>query len=199
MAELPPPAYALSRLLFAAEPRAPPNNEEYDLRNNPKLKVRKRDLFVKTCRFRQRFAPLAVSGIGYRVLSELAMSSVSSKHMTSAHLSNYLRANRKRLGLSQAEVAFLLGAETGETVCRHERFAREPSLETALAYEAIYQRPTRELFAGLYQSVEQEVAARAKAFISRTHFEKPDRQSGHRRQTLTDIAARLYNKSQNGS
>jgi len=119
--------------------------------------------------------------------------------MTSAHLSNYLRANRKRLGLSQAEVAFLLGAETGEMVCRHERFAREPGLETALAYEAIYQRPSRELFAGLYQSIEREVAARAKSLTAQTHFQNPDRQNGHKRQTLTDIAARLYNKSQNGS
>jgi len=119
--------------------------------------------------------------------------------MTSLPLPNYLRANRKRLALCQAEVAFLLGSETGETVCRHERFAREPSLETALTYEAIYQRPARELFAGLYQKIEEELAIRAKTLTSRTDLRKPNRQSAHRRQTLTDIANRESDKSQNVS
>src|SRR6058998_2773242 len=90
------------------------------------------------------------------------MSSFISKHMTSPRLPNYLRANRKRLALSQNEVAFLLGTQSGAKVCRYERFVREPSLETAFAFEAIFQRSARELFGGLYQKIEKEVAARAK-------------------------------------
>ena len=82
--------------------------------------------------------------------------------MTSSQLPNYLRANRKRLGLSQDEVAFLLGTQSGAKVCRYERFKRAPALETAFAFEAIFRRPARELFCGLYQKIEQEVAARAK-------------------------------------
>src|SRR6266576_3035165 len=111
--------------------------------------------------------------------------------MTSHQLKNYLRANRKRLALFQEEVAFLLGTETGESVCRHERFAREPSLAVALAYEAIYQRPARELFAGLYQKIEKEVATRAKTLNDRTSLKKPTRQSARKIQMLTDIAVRL--------
>jgi transcriptional regulator with XRE-family HTH domain len=82
-----------------------------------------------------------------------------------ASLSNYLRTNRKRLALSQEEVAFLLGMNgltKDEQVNRHENFARKPNLETALAYEAIYGKPVRELFAGMYEQVEQEVANRAR-------------------------------------
>ena len=82
--------------------------------------------------------------------------------MTSSQLPNYLRANRKRLGLSQDEEAFLLGTQSGAKVCRYERFKRAPALETAFAFEAIFRRPARELFCGLYQKIEQEVAARAK-------------------------------------
>jgi len=81
-----------------------------------------------------------------------------------ASLSNYLRIHRKRLSLSQEEVAFLLGArglDKGSKVCRDENFAREPSLQAALAYEVIYGKSVRELFAGLHAQVEREVVERA--------------------------------------
>src|SRR6266853_310668 len=117
--------------------------------------------------------------------------------MTWVQLPNYLRANRKRLALVQDEVAFLLGAETGESVCRHERFAREPSLAVALAYEAIYQKPVRELFAGLYKKIEKEVAALARTATDRTSLKRTTRQSARKIQSLTGIAARLSSKAEN--
>jgi hypothetical protein len=85
-------------------------------------------------------------------------------------LPNYLQSQRKRLSLSQVEVGFLLGIGgmyKGAKVCRDENFAREPSLQDALAYEAIYGRPVRELFAGLFERAEQDVAARAKLMLHR--------------------------------
>ncbi len=109
--------------------------------------------------------------------------------MTSPQLSsNYLRANRKRLALSQDEVAFLLGTKSGAKVCRYERFVREPSLETALAYEAIFKRTVSELFPGLYQKVEQEVAARAKTLAERTDRRKSNRQTTRRCEALAELA-----------
>src|ERR1043165_8730211 len=108
--------------------------------------------------------------------------------MTSLQLPNYLKANRMRLALSQDEVAFLLGAQNGGKVCRHERFSREPSLETALAYEAIFKRSVSELFAGLYRKVEQEVGDRAKILTSRKDSVKPNRRTARKREALTDLA-----------
>ena len=118
----------------------------------------------------------------------LALSSAAI-HMTSPQLPNYLRANRKRLAFSQDEVAFLLGAQTGAKVCRHERFAREPSLETALACEVIFKRSVSELFPGLYQKVEQEVAARARALVEKTDRRKPTRQTARKREAIAELAA----------
>src|SRR5436189_5862359 len=109
--------------------------------------------------------------------------------MTSPQLPNYLRANRKRLALSQDEVAFLLGAQTGTKVCRYERFAREPSLETALAYEAIFKTSASELFGGLYQKVEREVAERAKILAKKSDGDSPGAQSARKRQALAELAA----------
>ena len=106
------------------------------------------------------------------------------------HLPNHLRAHRKRLGLSQDDVAFLLGVESGAKVCRYERFARVPSLEAALAYVAIFQRPLRELFSGHYQRIEKEVAKRARDLIKKTHQQKPSRRKGQKGKALTDIASR---------
>jgi transcriptional regulator with XRE-family HTH domain len=79
----------------------------------------------------------------------------------SCRLQNYLRTERKRAGLSQAELAFLLGCGSGSKVSRYERFRREPGLKAALACEALFGVPTRELFAGLYDSVERDVRRRA--------------------------------------
>ena len=57
--------------------------------------------------------------------------------------------------------------EKGIKVSRDENSAREPSLQTALAYEAIYGTPVRELFAGLYEQVERQVGERAKVLRHR--------------------------------
>ena len=87
-----------------------------------------------------------------------------------ASLSNYLRTNRKRLSLSQEEVGFLLGFQgesKGSKVSRDEHDVREPSLRTALAYEAIYGKPVRELYAGLYEQVVRELVRRAKVLHHR--------------------------------
>ena len=102
-------------------------------------------------------------------------------------LPNYLQAQRKRLALSQEEVGFLLGLNgmnKGNKVCRDETFAREPSLLDALAYEVIYGRPVRELFAGLHQQAQQRVAERAKVLS----FRKVRNTDARRQQTIIQLA-----------
>jgi transcriptional regulator with XRE-family HTH domain len=115
--------------------------------------------------------------------------------MTSTQLSNYLRSNRKRLGLSQDEVAFLLGSQTGSKVSRYEMFEREPNLATALAFEAIMQRPVSEIFAGIYQNAEREVSARAKALSHRKVYQTSTRENAFKRQALAKISAQSQTRS----
>jgi transcriptional regulator with XRE-family HTH domain len=93
------------------------------------------------------------------------------------------------LALSQDEVAFLLGTENGAKVCRYERFVRVPSLETALAYETIFKRSVSELFPGLYQKAEREVATRAKALVERKDRRKSNGQTARKHEALADLAA----------
>jgi len=108
-------------------------------------------------------------------------------------LPNYLRSNRKQFSLSQEEVAFLLGVrgmDKGGKVSRDENYSRTPTLETALAYEAIYGKPIRELFAGLYEQVAKDVSSRAKILSYRKH-RRPD---PRKQQFISDLALR-YQKS----
>lgn len=115
--------------------------------------------------------------------------------MPSSQLPNYLRSQRKLIAFSQEEVAFLLGAQTGAKVSRYEKFVHIPSLETALAFEAIFQRPVRELFAGLYQQAAQGVGARAKELAQKTGQRKTRKSTARKLQTLTAIITSEVNKS----
>jgi transcriptional regulator with XRE-family HTH domain len=87
--------------------------------------------------------------------------------MAQQRLDNYLRAYRKRAGLSQDDVSFLLGYKSGAQVSRYERGARKPTLENALTFEAILSVPARELFAGRYERVAQAVSRRAAKLAER--------------------------------
>src|SRR5208282_4496352 len=104
--------------------------------------------------------------------------------MTSPQLPNYLLSHRKRLAFSQDEVAFLLGTRSGAKVCRDERFMREPSLETALAYVAIFKRPAQELFGGLYQKIKKQVAERAQTLADSMDSQTSNRQTAHKLKAL---------------
>jgi len=106
-------------------------------------------------------------------------------------LPNYLRSKRKQSSFSQEEVAFLLGLkgmDKGGKVSRDENYSRIPTLETALAYEAIYGKPIRELFAGLYEQISDEVSSRAKILS----YRKKDPPDPKRTQTLSELALRHY-------
>ncbi len=74
---------------------------------------------------------------------------------------NYLRRYRKRSGLTQEEIAFLLGCQCGAKVSRYENLTREPSLATAFACQVIYRVPAHEIFPGIYTVVEKQVKRRA--------------------------------------
>ena len=85
--------------------------------------------------------------------------------MASPKLEHYLRACRKRSGLSQREVGYLLGAKTKAQVSLYER-QHAPPLRTALAFEALFGAPVSEIFAGMRESVEKELKRRARSLAS---------------------------------
>jgi transcriptional regulator with XRE-family HTH domain len=105
----------------------------------------------------------------------------------SRKLQNYLRTYRKQVGLSQKEVAFLLGLKSGATVSRYEVFQRLSILETILAYEVIFGVPVRELFGGVFEKVNQDVIRRANLLAGALQEEKASRATARKLELLKMI------------
>jgi transcriptional regulator with XRE-family HTH domain len=68
---------------------------------------------------------------------------------------------RKRSGLGQKNVAFLLGHETHTKISLYENGQSIPTLQTALRLEAIYKVPVRILFYNLFRNGTWEVVERS--------------------------------------
>jgi transcriptional regulator with XRE-family HTH domain len=109
--------------------------------------------------------------------------------MPTKKLKNYLRTHRRRFGLSQSDVAYLLGCESADQakVARYERLATLPSLKTALAYEVLFDVPVAKLFAGLYKQVERETSKRARILQRRLLKARPNRISTRKANLLRAV------------
>jgi len=78
----------------------------------------------------------------------------------------YLRFLRRKSGLSQREVARILGSVTASQVSRHERAVTPPALLTAFGYQVLFKQPISDIFPGLYHAVETGVEERIAEFES---------------------------------
>ena len=99
-------------------------------------------------------------------------------------LQNYLRTYRKRAGLSQDEMAYLLGCTSGTKVSRYERLARQPSLQTAFVYEVVFGIPVRDVFGGVFQQIQGVTLKRARLLARKLEQEKPDRTTARKLSVL---------------
>ncbi len=103
-------------------------------------------------------------------------------------LPNYLRTYRRYTGLSQDEVAFLLGCD-GSAVTYYERSARRPPVESILAFEMIFGAPARDLFAGVCDKVEENTRTRATVLAQKLSAKAPDPITTRKLEVLRNIAS----------
>jgi len=80
-----------------------------------------------------------------------------------------------------------LGCQSGAKVSRYERFNRKPSLETAFGYEAVFGAPSRNLFAGVFQKVEEKIKKRAQLLSRKLSEGKRDRMALQKLKLLQSI------------
>ena len=85
----------------------------------------------------------------------------------SSKLPNYLRAHRKRLGLSQDDWASLMGCQSGAQCSRYERFEVEPKLEAAFMCGFISAEPLNRLFEGVYERAAERVTRQARTLLKK--------------------------------
>src|SRR5438876_892507 len=79
--------------------------------------------------------------------------------MTKRGIGNYLRAHRRRCGLSQRELGILVGYGHAHAVSKHERSKSAPPFLVALGYEIVFEMPVAQLFPG-FRSVMTGAVAR---------------------------------------
>lgn len=114
-------------------------------------------------------------------------------------LTHYLLTHRKRAGLSQRELAFLLGSKSGTKVSRHEQALREPSLRSALGYAAVYRVPVEDLFPGLAQAAEMKVIGRKQVLLRKLRGAGEDPITLYKRTWLrTTMAGRSVTRNDRG-
>lgn len=111
--------------------------------------------------------------------------------MPSTKLLNHLRRQRKRLALSQDEVAFLMGVRGGAEICRYEQQVCLPSLETALAFEVIYGVPISVLFEGFGKTIAKKIQERAKLLRHRVRFRGDDVRAQKRRSAMLALLSKF--------
>src|SRR5262249_32658063 len=75
---------------------------------------------------------------------------------------NQMWLARKRLGLGQKHVAYLLNHKTTDQISRYEKGWRFPGLKILLQLEIIYGVPARILFSGLHEELRLGIEARVK-------------------------------------
>jgi DNA-binding XRE family transcriptional regulator len=73
---------------------------------------------------------------------------------------NYLRSYRLRWGLSQVELATLLGWDRPEVISRIEKKQRPPSLRLAIACFILFRTQVDELFPDIFTAIDATVMSR---------------------------------------
>jgi transcriptional regulator with XRE-family HTH domain len=102
-------------------------------------------------------------------------------------LPHYLRYERRRIALTQTDVAALLGGAWKQRVAWYER-GKIPPIETALAFEIILGKPVAEIFGKTYERIALDVRRRAQSLL-RKQGPANTRRREHRKRSLERIAA----------
>jgi len=80
-----------------------------------------------------------------------------------------LQSLRRKSGLTQREVANIIGVSNNIQICRHETGVTSPPLRIALRYSILFQEPIGEIFPELYEPVRDKLEARLDEFEQRLH------------------------------
>lgn len=102
---------------------------------------------------------------------------------------NYVRTSRLRHGLSVQDLAHLINQRSPTVISQYEHGDRVPTLEGALALEAVFGLAPREMFPDLFEHVEEVVMRQGRALYDRLEG-LTDRGSEAKRELLDAMARR---------
>jgi transcriptional regulator with XRE-family HTH domain len=109
-------------------------------------------------------------------------------------ISNFLIAHRKKWGLSQRELAALLGVSR-QAISNYELEVRPIPAKIILAAELLFGEPFHEVFPKLYEDIEDEIGARAMA-LQKKYEGRTDASSRRKFRFFAAIPLRLRDKDE---
>jgi DNA-binding XRE family transcriptional regulator len=89
--------------------------------------------------------------------------------MTAKSIACRLRTLRRKSGLSQSELAKILGLRSDVPVSLHEHSATAPSLESSLGYAIVFRVPVSEIFPGIFHVIEKGIEERLEVLEKKLH------------------------------
>lgn len=98
-----------------------------------------------------------------------------------------LKSQRKRSGFTQEELGFLLGLKDATAVCRFETGERQPGLELAFDYHALFGRELSSLFPQLAETARERVRARARELSGKLSKDSGDRRTAYKLKQLARL------------
>ena len=107
----------------------------------------------------------------------------------------FVRSHRRKWGLTQVELARLVGLSSRSAVSRIERAERVPTTATIIACCIIFGLATPDLFPSLQEEIE-EIVCLAVAAIQEELANQSDKVSVRKRALLTQILERVNNRKQ---
>lgn len=107
----------------------------------------------------------------------------------SRRLPHYLKHERRRAGFTQADVAYLLGAQAVTKVSRYERGKYLPPLSTALAYEAMLGVPIADLFPSAFAAARRSLVHRVKRRMDILAILPENARTARRKRSLEQLLA----------
>ncbi len=108
----------------------------------------------------------------------------------SSPLSSYLKAHRKKSGLTQAELATLLGSASKANISQYEHCKCLPQLKTAIALELLFGTDITDLFPNVAQSTIADLLPRLEKLQQEIKV-GDGRRSQMKAQSLADMRARI--------
>jgi transcriptional regulator with XRE-family HTH domain len=103
-------------------------------------------------------------------------------------LPSYLHRLRKQWGLSQPDLAMLLGV-TGSALSRFENRSRHPSAELIVAAEVIFGHRAKDVFPRFFHDIERTIVERSHT-LYKSLESKTDKTSREKLRLLTEIIDR---------
>ena len=119
--------------------------------------------------------------------------SLAGIHTMAQRLKTYLRPFRRRWGLTQRELAFLIGIKNGTVISRIEGLKQAPRLSWAVACAVLFDKRALELFPGLFAEVHEDVLRRATELYEELQG-NPSKTTRVKLDFLETVLARLENK-----